>query len=200
MKLMELMKDPVRSRIYFEIMLQGQVTAQQLMNYVSINRSTLTHHLTKMVETDLLDVGVQSIGRPVKYYSLNDELKESIIVEECDNTIDQLMELITFIESSAAHLQVIANLAREEATRLSALLEEQKEKPGSESVKDACSRPILFSFTILTEEGSKIWNKKLSKFLNEVEEEIKGLAIEHSATAQSRNLAYLGMLPVVRRE
>ena len=70
--------DPVRAQIFFEIMLQTEITANQLMNRLTINRSTLTHHLVKMEEARLIEVRIQTKGRPVKYYKLSKEQNRKV--------------------------------------------------------------------------------------------------------------------------
>ena len=87
-KLLEILGDPVRAHIYFEAMIQKEITAKQLMEKLTINRSTLSHHLTKMVEEGVFDVRVQTIGRPVKYYRISELMNRRPIIKKTDKGDD----------------------------------------------------------------------------------------------------------------
>ncbi len=66
----EVIEDPVRFKIFSEIFLKSRITATELLEVISINRSTLSFHLTKMVKANLLTVEMNPTGRATKYYSL----------------------------------------------------------------------------------------------------------------------------------
>ncbi|MCK5298569.1 MAG: helix-turn-helix transcriptional regulator, partial [Candidatus Heimdallarchaeota archaeon] len=105
-KLLEILGDPVRAQIYFEAMIQEEITAKQLLEKLTINRSTLTHHLTKMVEAGIFEVRVQTLGRPIKFYRISDELNRRVIIEksEREETSEQkTRQRIAYMESAIAH-------------------------------------------------------------------------------------------------
>lgn len=67
---LEILQDPQRAKIYFFILRENQATAEELMELTQIQRSTLSYHLTKMVETKILSVSVPATGRFKKIYKL----------------------------------------------------------------------------------------------------------------------------------
>ncbi|MHA1961421.1 MAG: ArsR/SmtB family transcription factor [Candidatus Thorarchaeota archaeon] len=190
-RLMELLSDPVRSRIYLEVLLTSKVTAQQLMDHLTIGRSTLTHHLTKLVESGILDVTVQPTGRPVKSYSLSSEIQKRVEIEVPSESAKELGQRIAFLESAASHLQMIANLAREGAESKRAELERKRSESG-------ISEHVCFTFLLMSERQAKIWNQEYTKFLNEVEKKIDSSGI--SSDSSSAHIAFAGLIPIVRRE
>ena len=69
---LEVLQDPQRAKIYFFILRENQATAEELMELTQIQRSTLSYHLTRMVETKILSVSVPATGRFKKIYKLPD--------------------------------------------------------------------------------------------------------------------------------
>jgi DNA-binding transcriptional ArsR family regulator len=67
---LEVLQDPQRAKIYFFILRENQATTEELMELTQIQRSTLSYHLTKMVETEILSVSVPATGRFKKTYKL----------------------------------------------------------------------------------------------------------------------------------
>jgi DNA-binding transcriptional ArsR family regulator len=67
---LEVLQDPQRAKIYFFILRENQATTEELMELTQIQRSTLSYHLTKMVETEILSVSVPATGRFKKIYKL----------------------------------------------------------------------------------------------------------------------------------
>ena len=185
-RLMELLVDPIRAQIYFEVLKQGEVTAQEMMKQLPIVRSTLTHHLTKFVEAEVFSVRVESTGRPVKHYRLNTEFEEAVVIDDGDETDTTITKRITFLESTAAHMQMIANLARTLAHRMSE----------SSSRKRPSTRPVCFVFSLLSEDEASIWNKHHEKFLAEVESEIKTRMKESKTMKFSKHIAFSGLIPI----
>ncbi len=66
------LQDPQRARIYFFILRENQATTEELIELTQIQRSTLSYHLTKMVETKILSVSVPATGRFKKIYELSE--------------------------------------------------------------------------------------------------------------------------------
>ncbi|MFX0108667.1 MAG: ArsR/SmtB family transcription factor [Candidatus Hodarchaeota archaeon] len=180
-RLSELLVDPVRSRIYFEVLLKGEVTAQHLMDLVEVNRSTLSHHLTKMVESSVLQVRVESVGRPTKFYRLHKMLTEKIVLDKTK----ELGQHLAFTESTAAHLQLIANLAQGLASDRKALKYKKKQ-----------SQRICFAFQLLSEDGIRIWSEEHEKFMREVEKRLKGSEDVHKTAIDKRHIAFSGSVPI----
>ncbi|MFW9806754.1 MAG: helix-turn-helix domain-containing protein, partial [Candidatus Thorarchaeota archaeon] len=144
MTLAELLMDPVRARIYLEVLLNDEVTAQQLKEKIDISRSTMSHHLSRFVEDKVFKVRVKETGRPVKFYSRNPDFKEEVIIDGKD--CNALNERIAFLGMASAHLNVISNLLQERAERV----HETKSKSAGKS-------SVAFTFTFMSKEESKIW-------------------------------------------
>ena len=116
MILPELLSDPVRARIYLEVLINDEITAQQLMKRIKISRSTMSHHLSRFVEGKVFNVRIPDKGRSVKFYSHNPDFKEELIIEGNDSTA--LKNRILFLESASAHLHVISSLLQERADQI----------------------------------------------------------------------------------
>ncbi|MHA1864412.1 MAG: helix-turn-helix domain-containing protein [Candidatus Thorarchaeota archaeon] len=180
MTLFELLSDPVRARIYIEILVNKEMTAQELMKVVNIQRSTMSHHLTRFVEEDVLSVRVQSTGRPVKYYQVNSHHNEKILVKSGED--EKIAKRRMFLESASAHLQVISNFILEHA-----------EKSGEQLAKSKKSKDrVTFTFHFMSKEESRIWEEEyqaLQKRFMERREELT------STTPSLDYIAFGGQVP-----
>ncbi|MHA2504627.1 MAG: winged helix-turn-helix domain-containing protein [Candidatus Kariarchaeaceae archaeon] len=67
----QLLADDTRYKIFQETLNRGEMTTAQYLEVLKISKSTLSHHLTKLVDGGMLVVRVASTGRPVKYWSVN---------------------------------------------------------------------------------------------------------------------------------
>ena len=180
MTLFELLSDPVRARIYIEILVNNEMTAQELMKVVNIQRSTISHHLTRFVEDGVLSVRVQSTGRPVKYYQINPHHNEEVVIKsgEDEKTANRRM----FLESASAHLQVISNFILEHAEKTGEALEESKK------AKDRVS----FNFHFMSKEESKIWEEEYQTFEKMFRERCKKVSTKSSSLDY---IAFGGQIP-----
>lgn len=181
MTLPELLADPVRSRIYIEVLLNKEITAQDLLEAVSIKRSTLSHHLTRFVKERVLNVRVESTGRVVKYYSINTAYSEEIILEG-DGTLN-VRKRKAFLESASAHLQVISNLILERAI----LLEDKSEKRRR-------GKPVTFTFSFVSDIEAKIWSEEYSIFEARFRDRCKA-EIDDTKEPSFDYIAYCGLTP-----
>lgn len=180
MTLFELLSDPVRARIYIEILVNKEMTAQELMKVVSIKRSTISHHLTRFVEEGVLSVRVQSTGRPVKYYQINSQHSEEVVIKsgEDEKTANRRM----FLESASAHLQVISNFILEHAEKSG------EELANSKKAKDR----VTFTFHFMSKEESKIWEQEYQAFVKRFRERCKEVS---SKTPTLDYIAFGGQVP-----
>ena len=128
------------------------MTAQQLMKVVNIQRSTMSHHLTRFVEEEVLSVRVEKTGRPVKYYQINPDRNEEILIKSGED--DTIAKRRLFLESASAHLQVISNFILEQATK--------SEKELAKSKKS--QNRVTFTFHFMSKEESKIWEEEYQAF------------------------------------
>jgi DNA-binding transcriptional ArsR family regulator len=199
-RLMDLLADPVRSRIYFEVMRQGETTANHLMQHVAINRSTLTHHLTKLVEAKALLVRVQELGRPIKYYRLNEDIEDRLVIEGDDDSVETLQKRIAFLESAIAHLQMITNLAHESVSqrRQELALKEVIRKKTKPKSRKRTLRQVCFTFLLLNDEGVRIWNQEYDRFVEKVEDMLREQQRSNQSNTQSRHIAFAGLFPITK--
>jgi len=72
---LEVLLDPIRSKIVFEIIFKGEVTADMLVDITKKSRSTISHHLKKLVESELIDVYMNPTGK-TKYYRINQNITD----------------------------------------------------------------------------------------------------------------------------
>ena len=180
MTLPELLSDPVRARIYLEVLLNEEVTAQQLMKTIKISRSTMSHHLTRFVEDRVLNVRVQETGRSVKFYSHNPDFKEEIVIDCVDGPAIQ--KRVMFLESASAHLHVISNLLLEKAQNV----RETHSKPKG-------GRSVTFTFSFMSKEEAAIWSKEYEVFQKRFDEQRK--ALKKSDEVSLDYIGYGGLTP-----
>jgi DNA-binding transcriptional ArsR family regulator len=162
MTLPELLSDPVRARIYLEVLLNEEVTAQQLMDIIKISRSTMSHHLSRFVEDKVLKVRVQETGRSVKFYSHNPDFKEELVIEGKDRLT--LQKRIMFLESASAHLHVISSLLQERSRKI----RETHTKPKRKTT-------VSFIFSFMSKEEAAIWDEEYDAFQKRFDERRKVL-------------------------
>lgn len=182
MTLPELLADPVRARIYVEVLLNKEITAQELMEVVDINRSTMSHHLSRFVKERVFNVRIESIGRSIKYYSINTEYSEEIILEG-DGALS-VRKKIAFLESAAAHLQVISNLIRERAERL-------REKTTLPRKK---GKPVTFTFSFISNAEAMIWDEEYASFQERFRKRCATIA-KDSVDSSFDYIAFGGLTP-----
>jgi DNA-binding transcriptional ArsR family regulator len=151
MTLPELLSDSVRAKIYLEVLLRGEATAQELMDTIKISRSTMSHHLSKFVEAHVFTVRVQETGRSVKYYSHNPDFSEEVVIEGSDN--ESLRKRLMFLESASAQLQIISNILQEQAKSIRDM-----------SAKSRKAAKVAFTFIFLSKSEADIWNDEYNAF------------------------------------
>ncbi|MCG3252434.1 MAG: winged helix-turn-helix transcriptional regulator [Candidatus Heimdallarchaeota archaeon] len=92
---LEVLLDPIRSKIVFEIIFKGEVTADKLVDITKKSRSTISHHLKKLVESGLIDVYMNPTGK-IKYYRINQNITDMMY------TLDKESLLASPIEERSA--------------------------------------------------------------------------------------------------
>ncbi len=177
MILPELLADPVRARIYMEVLVNREVTAQDLMERTKISRSTLSHHLSRFVDSGVLNVrvGSEKYHRLVKYYTINPDYSEEIVIESAQDPDGKRRK--AFLESSAAHLQVISHLILERANST-------KRSKGS----------VTFTFNLLSEEEARIWNEEYEEFQRRVVQRCN-LLVKSTEGIGNAYIAFGGLTP-----
>lgn len=189
MTLPELLSDPVRARIYIEVIMRGEVTAEQLLEQVDVKRSTLSHHLTRFVEERVLRVRVEETGRPVKHYSINPGFSEEIVIEG-DMSVTR-KQRIAFLESAAAHLHVASNLIVERADSLRSSASTSEEKLPKKSV--------TFTFNFLADSDAEVWLEEYEEFQKRLKRRLDDVKRDSSDWAYDY-IAYGGLTPTRRTD
>jgi len=180
MTLFELLSDPVRARIYIEILVNQEMTAQDLMKVVSVNRSTISHHLTRFVEEGVLNVRIQSTGRPVKYYQINSQHSEEVVIKRDEDEKAAMRR--QFLESASAHLQVISNF----------ILEYAHQSGEEQSKSKKAKRHVTFTFHYMSNEENKIWAEEYQIFEKRFRERCKDIPTK---TPSLDYIAFGGSIP-----
>ncbi|MFW9789450.1 MAG: ArsR/SmtB family transcription factor [Candidatus Thorarchaeota archaeon] len=180
MTLPELLSDPVRARIYLEVLIKQEVTAQQLLNNIKISRSTMSHHLSRFVEEKVFQVRVQEMGRAIKFYSHNPDFMEEVCIEGKDTIA--LEERIMFLKSASAHLHIVSNLLQAKADRI------EKNQSSSEM-----KSRVAFTFDFMSKEAADIWNEEYNAFLARFEERRK--SVKESSKGAREYIGYGGITP-----
>jgi DNA-binding transcriptional ArsR family regulator len=111
----ELLLDPVRSKIIFEILLNGEVNVDQIIDATGKSRSTISHHLKKLVESGLLDVYMQPTGKTKYYrmtkniqkfmYSLDEEKLAQGTIEEKSTYFIEMCKMFSMVSHIFANIQ-----------------------------------------------------------------------------------------------
>ncbi|MFW9907601.1 MAG: ArsR/SmtB family transcription factor [Candidatus Thorarchaeota archaeon] len=177
MTLPELLSDPVRARIYIEVLMRKEATAEELKDVVNVSRSTISHHLTRFVNERVLAVrvGSEKYTRNVKYYRINPDYSEDLLIDSAQDPEGQKRK--AFIESAAAHLQVVSNLMLEY----------------SRGPKESAAG-VVFTFNILSEEDAKTWMEEYSRFQKRIQS-ICEKGIAECANTSFSYLAFGGIIP-----
>jgi len=178
--LVELLADPVRARIYIELLLNREITAQELMRITKISRSTISHHLTRFVKEEVLTVRIHSTGRAVKFYSINPKYSEKIIISSQDEMSKKKRQV--FLETASAHLQVLSNL----------ILEKSKAIENEKLKERRVGKQVAFTFDFISEEHTKIWLEEYEVFEKRFRERCEKSEIESSSLDF---IAFGGLVP-----
>jgi DNA-binding transcriptional ArsR family regulator len=89
--LIDLMLDPIRSKIMFEVVLRGETTAEILVEVTKKSRSTISHHLKKLVQYGILDVFMNPAGK-TKYYRMTQNLSNLIFTFDTEEFLKGTIE------------------------------------------------------------------------------------------------------------
>jgi DNA-binding transcriptional ArsR family regulator len=88
---LEVLLDPIRSKIVFEVIFKGEVTAEKLVELTKKSRSTISHHLKKLVESGLIDVYMNPTGK-VKYYRLTQNITDLMYTLDKESLLESSIE------------------------------------------------------------------------------------------------------------
>lgn len=194
-KLMEILSEPTRARIYFEVLLHREVSAKHLMQRIAASRSTLSHHLSTLVKEGILEFRVDVDKRPHKVYYPAEKFKAPVLEPSGEDSGDLLPQRARWFEHTIMELQTLVSVATTCAYKIRKMIA-QRNKSGKEPVAFTKALPDVHSthvVHILTKEEADIWWKMYLKFLKEFETRLK-LGGDH------RYVSFSGILPLVLEE
>ena len=114
---LEVLQDPQRAKIYFFILRENQATTEELMELTQIQRSTLSYHLTKMVETKILSVSIPETGRFKKIYKLPERDRLQLKVDFKDifesNDVSMLKKYLHLVLLEYQFYSTLAEISHE---------------------------------------------------------------------------------------
>ena len=180
--IIKLLGEPIRSRIFLEVLLNKEVSTNELLERINISKGTMSHHLTKLVNAGLLEVKIQSTGRPLKYYSLRQKTK--IVYDEKHKKSDK----VQFFQSATAQIQMIANMMKETSIEIS-----------SNKLGDTKVENFTFTMQIVSAEAAKIIQTKFREFMKDLTEELKKIENENEDYSEEQNhFFFSGLFPILQ--
>ncbi len=190
-EIIRLLADPIRSRIFFEIILNKEVSTSKLLERIKISKGTMSHHLSKLVKAGLLEVKIQATGRPIKYYSIKKSskiIKEIKIREPSYDEKTKKSEKVLFFQSATAQLQMISNLMKDTATEIS-----------KKKIEELEIENFTFTMQIFSSAAAKITQKRFKKFIVELNKELKDIEKEREDTPNEQiHFFFSGIFPILR--
>jgi DNA-binding transcriptional ArsR family regulator len=194
-KLTGAISDPTRARIYFETLLCGKLTAKYLMERMTISRSSLSHHLTKLVDEGILNFQIETEGRPHKVYFVKEEFENQVLEPSGDPPEDWLLHRLRQLEGRIMELQTFVSIATNNLNRIKEVIA-VRDNSGVEPetfVNALKKTHSIQAVHILTEREATIWVKMYLKFLKELESNLQ-------TGGDHRYVSFSGILPLVIAE
>lgn len=179
----EVLLDPIRSKILFEVVLRGEATAEILVESTKKSRSTISHHLKKLVEHEILEVFMNPTGK-TKFYRMSQDFTNLIF------TFDKEEFLKSSIEDRSTHVMnlyqlyaiinhIYANIFSDQIKLFQKYLPFEdvgvKDKVIEFKIKNKEIKMPYFSSIIVGEKQAAYLNKKLREVMKEYSEEFGDL-------------------------
>ncbi|MHA2349472.1 MAG: winged helix-turn-helix domain-containing protein [Candidatus Thorarchaeota archaeon] len=190
-KLMDIISEPTRARIYFETLLCRNVSARYLMERMTVSRSALSHHLSILVKEGILNFHIETEERPHKVYYLTKDFETPIVESDEDKTDDWLFHRLKEFESIIIELQTFVSIATNNLKRIKKeiTIRDKSGKEPEEFIDVLRKTHRIHAVHILTEDEANIWTKMYLKFLKEFESKLQ-LGGDH------RYVSFSGILPL----
>jgi len=189
----ELLADPIRSRIFFEITLNKEVSTGKLLEQIKISKGTMSHHLSKLVKAGLLKVRIQSSGRPMKYYSLKTSskiLKGKKVKELMYGEETKKKEKVRFFQSATVQLQMISNLMKDTSTEIS-----------KNKIEESDMDNFAFTMQIFSSAAASVAKERFSKFIKDLNKELKEIEKESdNSVDEPLHFLFSGIFPILREK
>ena len=197
----EVIEDPVRFKIFSEIFLKNRITANELLEVISVNRSTLSFHLTKMVKANLLTVEMNPTGRATKYYSLATTMFKIEVGEhsfsESTSIEEKKTSLILKLRQMAMEFKVGGQIVTKYTEKLlkNNQITDIKASDSNLTIKTDKSENNLINGGIfyVTKEQSKRFRDKISLILEDIKQELVESA---QKPTEMCDVIILGSLPL----
>lgn len=180
-ELIEELIDPVRSKILFETLLRGKTTADMLEKSTGKSKSTISHHLKKLVLGRFLKVSISPTGK-TKYYQLSDEVQNRGFAFKFDadafkeaSLEEQTEFILNLFKASSAFSHVFANLFSEQHSFLSKNQPFEKVELNAKEkvefyIKSKKSKMPTQLNTVVSEEAIELVNIRIDELIDEIRE------------------------------
>ena len=185
--------DPMRARIFFEILLHRKVTAKHMTERLRISRSTLSYHLKQLEKEGIIEVGISTEGRPSKEYSLRPKFSAPSFESHVDETLDWLTWRSVWLQRSIIHMQALVSIAMTGLEEINKAIKDRNEKDQDvESPIDWMEKqPYAYGVHRLSDEDASLWFRMVIDFVKEFEPKMK-------MKGTKRHLAFMGLIPLTR--
>ncbi len=205
----EILLDPVRSKILFEILLNGEVNVEQIIEATEKSRSTISHHLKKLVESGLLDVYMHPTGKTKYYritkniqkfmYSLDEDKLAQGTIEEKSTYLIEMVNMFSMISHIFANIQSDQiKLYKEHQPFDKAVFNEDKDLTITIN-KKKIKEPYL-TFFISGEKQADFVRKGLRKLMKDFDKEFGDMPnAETLFEAESKHIINLQILPFLHK-
>jgi len=205
----ELLLDPVRSKILFEIILNGEVNAEQIIEATEKSRSTISHHLKKLVESGLLDVYMSPTGKTKYYritknierfmYSLDKDKLAHGTLEEQSTYLIEMMKMFSMISHIFANIQTDQINLYQEHQPFDKITINEDSKITFTIGKKQIKEPYL-TFFITGEEHAEFIRKGLNQLMKDFDKKFGEMPnAEAIFEAKSKHIINLQIIPFLHK-
>jgi DNA-binding transcriptional ArsR family regulator len=170
-QLLKMLADPMRTRIILELLLHDELDTKELQKRIPISRSTLGHHLQKLVEFEIIKVRINEKGYATKFYSLTQSLISKFSLKQLIDTPDEKFQSQMIINSFASLvgvMQFISNIATESYNQLTNVKIENVIKKENAILYTTKGKEIVFppiSFNIIPNHLVPQYQEYLREFI-----------------------------------
>lgn len=189
------LQDPVRARIFFELMMNGseQIDIKQIAVLTNRARNTINHHVDKMLADGILSVDKveqKGRGKPTRSFILNPSFLKELTKGTPQISSYELFEETLRRKSSL--LAMLANLCIETLT------EEMKPKITSKGIMENDREFPLYLYSAHSLEELKVFQKHLVPAIQAAKAEVESLNLQ--PINPERFVIFTGYVPVISRD
>ncbi|MHA1212655.1 MAG: winged helix-turn-helix domain-containing protein [Candidatus Heimdallarchaeota archaeon] len=206
----DLLLYPIRSKIVFEIVLKGEATAESLVESTGKSRSTISHHLKKLVESGILDVHMSPTGKTKYYritqniekfmYSLDKEKFAAGTKEEQSTFLIEMGKMFIIANQIFSSIYVDQIKLRQKFKPFDEIFV-KKDKAISYRINKRIVEVPYFTFFFTGEEQAKYLRMRLKELMIDFSKEFKEMPdIEGMLSAPEKHIVNLQILPFIDEE